>query len=512
MPQQGQPPAGKPSPAPEPPAAFPLRSHRTAMLVIHGIGEQNPYETLDAFARGVFGYLADKLRLNVALSPLLLALKDWTQVGMRITVSPGQGPGREGIVDLFEYYWAPQTEDKLSWKNTLKWLILTDLTPLRYFADNLQEMITAQRKIPAFGSSLKLYAREVLRVLFLYVPLGAGVLWLFSWISHPVAAWSGLQPARDLLRPYLTWPKLLGLTPYVLAVLMAGFMLQSLGEYFRRRLQTIQKQAELWWFALAAATAAAFLAMGNLMPSRYSIDLRPLLTGIFSRPVLVPLALLAGAAFWRYVLTAYVADVAVYVTADAKSKSYAARSAILKDSTAALKRILESEDYDRVILAGHSLGSVIAYDTLNELLSQFNAAPGPPDDRPASSLTLAQLQKMRGLLTFGSPLDKIYYFFRQHVKENQAIRAQILSMLYSFRKVPSGRDYGRFRFTYSFPQLDGLVWLNAYSPLDPVSAKLKFYRLPDDDQKRFWYWIPGLAHLSYWGDADFYAFFCGRLL
>ena len=31
-----------------------LRSARQAMLVIHGIGEQNPYETLDSFARGIF--------------------------------------------------------------------------------------------------------------------------------------------------------------------------------------------------------------------------------------------------------------------------------------------------------------------------------------------------------------------------------------------------------------------------------------------------------------------------
>ena len=41
-----------------------------------------------------------------------------------------------------------------------------------------------------------------------------------------------------------------------------------------------------------------------------------------------------------YALTAYVADVAVYVNADAKSKNYAARNAILKESTAALKGLL----------------------------------------------------------------------------------------------------------------------------------------------------------------------------
>lgn len=33
------------------PCEYPLRDRRIAMLVIHGIGQQNPYETLDSFAR-----------------------------------------------------------------------------------------------------------------------------------------------------------------------------------------------------------------------------------------------------------------------------------------------------------------------------------------------------------------------------------------------------------------------------------------------------------------------------
>ena len=34
-----------------------LKAKKTAILVIHGIGEQNPYETLDNFARHVADYL-----------------------------------------------------------------------------------------------------------------------------------------------------------------------------------------------------------------------------------------------------------------------------------------------------------------------------------------------------------------------------------------------------------------------------------------------------------------------
>jgi len=85
-------------------------------------------------------------------------------------------------------------------------------------------------------------------------------------------------------------------------------------------------------------------------------------------------------------------------------------------------------------------------------------------------------------------------------------------MLYSFRKTPSGRDYTPFEFTYAFRQLDDLVWVNAYSPMDPVSARLKFYELDSNNQRSFRYWVPGLAHLKYWGDPDFYSYFGRKLL
>ena len=68
----------------------------------------------------------------------------------------------------------------------------------------------------------------------------------------------------------------------------------------------------------------------------------------------------------------------------------------------------------------------------------------------------------------------------------------------------------QFKFSYNLPKLDQLTWLNAWSPLDPVSAKLHFYSV--DRQDWFWYWVPGLAQLGYWNDRDFYSFFGRRLL
>jgi len=35
------------------------RTFKTAILVIHGIGEQDPYETMDSFARGLTDYFRE---------------------------------------------------------------------------------------------------------------------------------------------------------------------------------------------------------------------------------------------------------------------------------------------------------------------------------------------------------------------------------------------------------------------------------------------------------------------
>jgi hypothetical protein len=114
-------------------------------------------------------------------------------------------------------------------------------------------------------------------------------------------------------------------------------------------------------------------------------------------------------------------------------------------------------------------------------------------------------------VTFGSPLDKVRYFFRESVKENQSIRAQILSFLGSFRTRPSGRDYSIYRVQpYVADQLSHVKWLNAWSKEDPVSGMLHFYA--PLIRQEFDYLIPIYAHLSYWEDLRFYAFFAEPLL
>jgi hypothetical protein len=146
--------------------------------------------------------------------------------------------------------------------------------------------------------------------------------------------------------------------------------------------------------------------------------------------------------------------------------------------------------YDKIAVVGHSLGSVIAYDTLNALLN-------------AEMLALTELKiasRTCLLETFGSPLDKIAFFFNFQGKDLFHIREQLAAAVQ-----PLITDYEEFR---TFP------WINIYSGNDIVSGKVELYDLAMDGQpqpiqemirlrsvQRFSdpdAIVPLVAHVSYW--------------
>jgi hypothetical protein len=93
-------------------------------------------------------------------------------------------------------------------------------------------------------------------------------------------------------------------------------------------------------------------------------------------------------------LTTAIGDLAVYLGADTLSTNFVARSQIMEECTQTVLELLGSQhdlipnhtpsNYDRIIIAAHSLGSVIAYDTLNDLMAQNMAFP-PLRNKPSSA-------------------------------------------------------------------------------------------------------------------------------
>src|SRR5690606_9780918 len=141
---------------------------------------------------------------------------------------------------------------------------------------------------------------------------------------------------------------------------------------------------------------------------------------------------------------------------------------------------------DGVYVAGHSLGSVVALDLLDRLARGTDPALEP------------KLASVRGLLTFGSPLDKVAYFFRQRPAEGEAVRAQLLNRLHGVRRRPDMRDHGPYAMTAYQQPFESIDWLQIHAPGDLLSDRLIHYRV--DRRVVLPRYNPLTAHNAYWRD------------
>lgn len=151
----------------------------------------------------------------------------------------------------------------------------------------------------------------------------------------------------------------------------------------------------------------------------------------------------------RSVLREFVGDLAVYLSSHKASRFADVRARILKEAFKTAYHVYAS-NYDQVVLVGHSLGSVIAYDTLNGILSH--------DQIHGKQWNAAAVTKL--LLTFGSPLDKTAFVFRSQIEDN-GIREGLVAA-----KQPLLDESHAYR---------PARWVNVWSPNDIVSGPLDFY-------------------------------------
>ncbi|HEY1424964.1 MAG TPA: hypothetical protein VGF20_16040, partial [Candidatus Acidoferrum sp.] len=215
--------------------------------------------------------------------------------------------------------------------------------------------------------------------------------------------------------------------------------------------------------------------------------------------LLIPLALLASSNWvWpallalskqvRDLMVEYAGDVAIYVDSNKLDRFDKIRKAIKQvalDSVMGIYTARNADDsdfeYSKIAVVGHSLGSVIAYDTLNQLLNLDDIGGHPVGIAGRTCL----------LETFGSPLDKIAFFFTIQGTQTFHIREQLAAVVQ-----PLIQNYIKFR---TFP------WINVYSRSDIISGSLKFYDVPGiaippgvqnlTDQDAV---VPLVAHVDYW--------------
>jgi len=205
--------------------------------------------------------------------------------------------------------------------------------------------------------------------------------------------------------------------------------------------------------------------------------------------------LIAEALFVRYFIIEFVGDVAAYISPYKESKFDELRRQIRKIGLNVGKivygfgpKVATVPEYDKVVLVGHSLGSVLAYDTLNALINVDNVC--------TSTKRRNVVQRTRALITFGSPLDKTAFIFRiQARREEDWIREQLAASVQPL--IVSYEDY----------RPATLTWINIWSPMDIISGSLEYYDDPAgaptpgqsvqnirDPQA----WVPLAAHAQYW--------------
>jgi len=224
---------------------------------------------------------------------------------------------------------------------------------------------------------------------------------------------------------------------------------------------------------------------------------------------------LAGSNFGM--ISNVVGDITIYNTSDAKSEFYRIRRDILNGAVSSLQYLLEPDDhmrfrYGKVIPAGHSLGSQIAFDSINRINVMINCERIWGYNQ-AGYFHAGKRKKhisntLSGFITFGSPLDKIAFFLREHVPDDEYIRLQLLNNYHSFKQ----RDWtaggiNSVKFIVQSPikrHFDDIKWRNYYDKHDYVSGGLDYYYPLTNVNCRFRGSLFSFTHGKYWKSKEMF--------
>ena len=382
---------------------------RNAFIIIHGIGEQKPFDTMDYFGRNWIKFF-EKSNINVKLEHMLVEheKRSPSHITDCVRISPCDA-SKNWQVDVYEYHWAYQTNNEISISEVLKWLERTLMGTINFYSQPQNQRLTA--KISGEQRRKKIFKYH-LRIITIFI--------------------RAFKPIYPLLRLVI-------------------------------------------WLILSLSSP--FLS-GRFLQCSWKL----------SKQLLLP------------ALVNHIGDIAVYSTTDTNSAQHKVRQRIIKGCLKLLKSIIQDKQasYDKVVLVGHSLGSCIAYDTLNLLNIEINLPSTQYQDLPVN--------KIVGLVTFGSPLDKVAFFHQESQKsDKQYIRTAIIQHLTSFRINP--QIISKTRYLTDNPiknKLEKLRWVNYYHHNDPIGGRLDYYQNLYNVLMKYKAPWGNKAHQGYWVDFSFY--------
>lgn len=422
-----------------------------AVLVCHGMGEQVRYETISSVANAI---CIEAKAKGAAVQPINVRLCSFGDEFLaRAEVSWTDANNLAHAAHVYEAYWAPLTEGRVTYRDTIGFLLSAAWNGLRY-------------------------SRPFVKSSF------------FRWMF-------GEKKEMEIGR--LTWFGIICVLLFVaLQVAIIGYVAVELGQQYRTAIA--QPFPTVLDHGARHFLASCFYWLAPFLPGIRSV-LRPLNFHQWWTSTLWLLAwlgLIGEGWVARYFLIEYVGDVAAYVSPYKDSKFDQLRSQIqavglhvgkiLYGFTAATTSPVP--EYHNILVVGHSLGSVLAYDTLNALINLDTAS--------AQGQTRNVVGRTRALITFGSPLDKTAFIFRMQAGSDQDwIREQLAASVQ-----PLIVSYEQYR-PHTFR------WINIWSRMDIISGSLDYYddpALSANDPRRIQNVVdpdartPLVAHVQYWNN------------
>ncbi len=450
---------------------------RAAVLIVHGMGQQIEFETLENVDAGLLQ--ADAAAKKKPAEPRPRSIARAVRLGeerlQRVELTLTAKDGSEREVHLYEAYWAPMTEGVVTLRDVFRFLvratyngIVNGWTFQRWMFGGL----VGFRRHRSTTFSLLLVLSVVLSLFLINSVVAVGFA---ARILAGRESWVWLSEAflADLT-------SVVGLLVGMAAVCALFFSMVSSARAWiaadpRRRIPWSVRLATFLFYLTFGLTLLLGILAGPgsvllLILHRSGLDdvlwppsFETLAPGWWGLLVAILWVGFAWASHrLRKILIQYVGDVAAYISPDVLDRFDDLRRQIQQSVRrtahaiyAARSKSGREHEYSRIAIVGHSLGSVIGYDTLNRLLNE--------DDLSGKKEKV--LERTCLLLTVGSPLDKTAYIFAKKARSGWVTRAALAATVQ-----PLIQDYANRTFR----------WVNVYSPHDVFSGKLRFY---DDKSK-----------------------------
>lgn len=462
-----------------------------AILVAHGMGQQLPFATLDQVATIVRNEERRSHPSTDALSREPRIEMEYVVLGRNAATYSASGEsksagtmlpraeiqitrkdGTKRCIHLYEMYWAPLTEGRITLRETTGLFLDAGVSALRtiLFRRTFSRYIFMERREMETISFVVLL-QYLLALLSLLALIGLNAL-IASVVTLKLFA--SLQPSLPTTSQLPADPHLPLLTAYLFALectLLVLFgiaiglpmALRKQGRKLPAMVQKLTGGAAIFIF-VALVLGSLLLGVQWLLNPQTSNPSPDWIVTAYARLGLVPWLFAVLASFVaRGFLLQFLGDVAIYVSPQKLNRFYETRRAVQEAGAQVARAVYAETDengdprYPHVVIVGHSLGSVLAYDTLNALIQQDNLGDGKKRVTARTKL----------LLTFGSPLDKIAFIFG--VQPGQA--SQVREQLASAGEPLTVHSKHRPR------------WINIWSRQDWISNRLRYYDKPEGDAK-----------------------------